>query len=452
MFDIIVAMTKNYGIGNKEGLAWKCPEELKLFKQKTKGNVVVMGRKTIESLPHLLPNRTTIAISRKHKVNVRLYAKANYWISHLDDLLEEDPSESKYVHDSQTIFIAGGAEIYNRVFKKFKNQIRYLHVSIMKENYPCDTFIDFNPWEWIIEDKKEYNDFTHYVLSYCEKGVEQQYLSILKNVLDNGIEREGRNGITKSVFSQHLKIDLREGFPLFTTKKMFLRGVIEELLFFIRGETDTKKLEEKGVYIWQGNSNREFLDKMGFTERQEGIFGPLYGWQWRHFGGEYNDMKEEKGGFDQLKYVVELIQKDPYSRRIMMTTFNPAQAQQGVLYPCHGIIFQFYVEDNFLDCSCYNRSQDLFLGTSWNIASSALFLCLIAKITGKIPRYFNLILGDSHIYQSHYEAVKEQLSRIPNKLPKLEITEILDIEKLTPDNFILTGYNSYPAIKAKMIA
>jgi thymidylate synthase len=192
--------------------------------------------------------------------------------------------------------------------------------------------------------------------------------------------------------------------------------------------------------------------------RKEGIMGPLYGFQHRFFGALYDEETGKPIGssIDQLQYVLDLIKNDPSSRRIIMTNYNPSQASQGVLFPCHSIIIQFYVQNNHLDMFCYNRSQDLFLGTPFNIASSALFLTLIAKASGLIPRHLHMSLGDIHIYKPHYDKVQEQLTRHPYTFPTLLVDlktdSIKELENLSQDNFYLVDYNFYPSIKAEMIA
>jgi len=239
---------------------------------------------------------------------------------------------------------------------------------------------------------------------------------------------------------------------------MFMKGVVEELLFFLRGETDSKLMEAKGVNIWKGNTERKFLDSLGMKERKEGLMGPMYGYQWRFYGAKYDEItgKPLEAGVDQLRLIVDTIRKDPGSRRILMTDFNPFQAIQGVLYPCHSIVLQFYVDDGFLDMFCYNRSQDLFLGVPFNIASSALLLTIVAKVTGLVARNLHMSLGDIHIYKEHYDVVAEQLTRHRYCFPSLIITreckEIEDIEKLCYEDFKIEKYMFNPPIKAGMIA
>lgn len=291
-------------------------------------------------------------------------------------------------------------------------------------------------------------------MSFCEN----QYISLLSNILENGELKETRNGKTLSLFSEYLKIDLRHGFPLLTTKKVFLRGIIEELLFFIRGSTDSKLLENKNINIWKGNTSREFLDSLHFYNRIEGLMGPMYGYQWRNFNAVYDDNTglPLNNGIDQLQNLIDLIKTDPNSRRLLLTSYNPLQADNGNLYPCHSVICQFYCDNNnHLDMNCYNRSQDVFHGVPFNIASSALLLIFISNLTNKTPRFLNIIMGDVHIYQSHIDAVKTQISRVPYQLPKLEILKKLntldDICNLSFDDFILYDYKFHSPIKVDMV-
>jgi thymidylate synthase len=280
-------------------------------------------------------------------------------------------------------------------------------------------------------------------------------LNLLKRVATSGQLTYGRNGIVKSLFSSHLSFNLQNGFPLLTTKKMFFRGIVEELIFFLKGETDSKLLEAKKINIWKGNTNREFLDTHGKTTYEEGDMGPMYGYQWRNFGKEYKKLDSMVGGVDQLMNVINTIKTDPKSRRILMTDYNPAQADEGVLYPCHSIILQFYVDDQgkFLDMYCFNRSSDLFLGLPFNIASSALLLTIIAYLTNLKPRMLDLSLGDCHIYEEHFKQVEEQLIRIPFQFPLIQVVKPFEkVEELTFEHFEVVAYKSHESIKAVMVS
>jgi len=288
--------------------------------------------------------------------------------------------------------------------------------------------------------------------------MEPIYLDILKDVMETGEKRMTRNGTTYSKFFKTISFNMDDGFPLLTTKKMFWKGIVEELLFFIRGDTNTKILYDRGVKIWEANTKREFLDFLGL-DYIEGEMGPMYGYQWRKFNKPYNTLHDNTNGVDQLKYVINEIKTNPTSRRILMTDFNPAQVDMGVLYPCHSIVIQFYVENTttvpILSCSMYQRSSDLFLGEPFNIASTSLLLCIVSQLVGLKPGMVHLILGDCHIYDDHTDVVKEQLTRNPLKLCKLRMTEFTTLEQVenaTMDDFILEDYISHPPIKAKMIA
>ena len=278
---------------------------------------------------------------------------------------------------------------------------------------------------------------------------EKAYLDLMQKILDDGIETSDRTGVgTKSLFGETVKYSLENNtIPLLTTKKMFLKGIIEELLFFIRGETNTKLLEEKGVNIWKGNTSREFLDKIGLHHYPEGEMGPNYGYQWRSFGSKENP------GKDQLKECIELIKNDPSSRRMIVTAYNPNVTDQCVLYPCH-MFFQFYVKNNELSCLFYQRSCDYFLGKPFNITSYAILTHLLAKITGLKAKELIFTSGDTHIYLNHLDQAKEQLSREPFDFPQIKINKDIksleDIEQLTYEDFELVNYKCHPVIKAPM--
>ena len=429
MIEVIFAMDSNGGVGYRGSLPWSIKMETFIFKMKTMGHCVIVGKTTYLSLPELV-NRTVVVVSKKPEESGH-------------DLCFDsiEKAIAFCLTTGKTIFIIGGVQIYQQVFENFGHLITKIHFSIMKKEYICDTFLTLP--KGLIEQStsQDFDKFIHYEYKANVDG-EIQYLELIKQVLTNGFESGSRNGITRRMFGKHLKFDLREGFPLLTTKKMFFRGIVEELLFFIRGDTDSKILEKKGVNIWKGNTSREFLDKMGF-DYPEGEMGPMYGAQWRNFNGQH---------IDQLSNVIEKLKKEPDSRRIMMTTFNPVQSELGVLYPCHSIITQFFVKDGFLDMFCYNRSSDLFLGLPFNIASSALLQMIIAKLVGLKPRYFNLSLGDAHIYEQHFEAVKTQISRVPHKFPKIEINSTENFADMKYEDFTLVDYTSHPTIKAPMVA
>jgi thymidylate synthase len=450
MFDVILATTKSGGIGLNGRMAWRCSDELKLFRGKTDGSILIVGRKTAQGLPKL-ENRTILCISKNENLRTSSYKNRVTSFTSFEDALNYASRSRK------KIFVAGGAQLYKLVFTDHIHQIDQVHLSVMKKDYLTDVSVQFDQSSFLIEDKYVADDFTHYVFT---PGVtsETQYLNLLKDVKNNGVLRDGRNGETLAKFTEHLKFDLREGFPLLTTKKMFWKGIIEELLFFLRGDTDSTTLEEKGIKIWSGNTDRKFLDSHGFNNRDTGVMGPMYGYQWRHFGANYDEKEAgpTEPGVDQLKEVINQIRDFPHSRRHLMVDYNPAQAKEGVLYPCHSLVLQFFVDREYLDVFCYNRSSDLFLGLPFNIASSSLLLNIIAEATELTPLYLNLTLGDAHIYKEHFDAVDKQIDRTCYALPTLKISKDLfdlnDIETLTIEDFDLQNYNCHPGIKAKMIA
>ncbi|RNA03040.1 thymidylate synthase [Brachionus plicatilis] len=283
---------------------------------------------------------------------------------------------------------------------------------------------------------------------------EHQYLDLIRLVLKNGKTKKDRTGVgTISVFGTQSRYSLRNNtFPLLTTKRVFLKGVIEELLWFIRGSTNAKELSQKGVKIWDGNSSREFLDKHGFYDRQEGDLGPIYGFQWRHFGAQYKDMHTDyqNQGIDQLNEVIQKIKSNPDDRRIIMSAWNPIDIPKMALPPCHCFV-QFYVSDGELSCMLYQRSADMGLGVPFNIASYALLTHMIAHVTGLKAGEFVHTIGDCHVYLNHVAALEEQLKREPRKFPTLRIkNKRTNIEEFELSDFEVAGYDPYPTIKMEM--
>jgi len=261
----------------------------------------------------------------------------------------------------------------------------------------------------------------------------RQYLQLLDDVLTNGIDRSDRTGTgTRSLFGYQLRFDLSQGFPLLTTKKLHLKSIIYELLWFLRGETNVRYLQEHGVRIWD-----EWADA-------NGDLGPVYGSQWRSW-------PDGKGGtIDQIAEVVRSIRTKPHSRRHIVSAWNPAEVDEMALPPCH-CLFQFYVADGKLSCQLYQRSADVFLGVPFNIASYALLTAMMAQVTGLKPGDFVHSFGDVHLYSNHFEQAREQLSRTPRPLPQLTLNpEKRDIFGFEFEDFAITGYDPYPTIKAEI--
>lgn len=277
---------------------------------------------------------------------------------------------------------------------------------------------------------------------------EKNYLNLLSNILNYGDQKTDRtNTGTKSIFGTSLRFNL-EKFPLLTTKKMFLKGIIEELLFFLRGDTDTKKLEEKGVNIWKGNTTRSFLNKIGLFHEPEGSMGKGYGYQWRFWG------KNDKfNGYDQILSLVTKLKNTPDDRRMLVSAWNVGELSEMALPPCH-YSFQCYVtSDKKLNLLWNQRSVDSFLGLPYNIASYAILNMLLAKIANLTPGELIFNGGDTHIYMNHIQQVNEQISREPFEFPELivpSISSINDFSSLSYKDFELKNYNCHPAIKGEM--
>ena len=284
--------------------------------------------------------------------------------------------------------------------------------------------------------------------------MELQYINLIKHILKNGISKDDRTGVgTLSIFGYNMKFNLRESFPLLTTKKVYWKGVVEELLWFISGSTDSNILKEKGVKIWEGNSSREFLNNRGLSHYDPGDIGAGYGFQWRHFGAKYTNMYDsyEGQGVDQLKDVIYKIKNTPDDRRIIMSAWNPTDLDKMALPPCH-IFVQFWVDSNKkeLHSQMYQRSCDVGLGVPFNIASYALLTCIIAKLCDLTPGDFHYCMGDTHIYKNHIDAMKLQITRDPYDFPKINIKDITDIDNIKFDDIELIDYKYYENIKMNM--
>ncbi|CAK7199910.1 Thymidylate synthase [Sporothrix eucalyptigena] len=328
---------------------------------------------------------------------------------------------------------------------------------------------------------------------------EDQYLDLVKEILETGEHRPDRTGTgTYSIFAPRpLKFalhrrdaatnDIVPVLPLLTTKRVFTRAVIEELLWFIRGETTSTTLSEKGVKIWDGNGSRTFLDQMGFNDREDGDLGPVYGFQWRHFGAQYKDPHADYTGqgVDQLAEVVRKLREAPFDRRILLSAWNPHDLPQMVLPPCH-MFAQFYVSYpgvrrgaasaaqategaspssstttpapaergvGHLHCQLYQRSCDMGLGVPFNIASYALLTHMLARVCNLVPGSLTHVMGDAHVYADHVDALQTQLQRVPRAFPTLSMPNQPaggSIDGWQLEDFVIEGYNPYKAIAMKM--
>jgi len=474
----ILCVDKTNGIGKNNQLPWHFTEDMKQFKSITshnyfenKKNAIIMGRNTYESIGRKeLPNRYNYILSSQ--------ISNNYYNNIQNAFL------NMKTFGINKAFIIGG----KLLFEHFINNklVKNIYLTKIDGNFDCDTHVKLNLDNYkkvtcVKENLQNQKDGLNYNILfekyenmnyvcqerwiyknnnyYCNFD-EMNYLNIMESIIEKGHFRKTRNSNTFGTFGQHLKFTLKDNtIPLLTTKKMFIRGVIEELIFFLKGQTDSKLLEEKGVNIWKPNTTETFL-KQNKLNYREGDIGPMYGFQWRYFNADYLgcDSDYSGKGIDQLNEVIEDLKKDRYSRRILMTTYNPCQAKLGVLYPCHGLVVQFGIEgNNELSCHMYQRSADYALGVPFNIASYAILvyiLCSHLNCCGYdfIPGNLYMSFGDVHLYESHVSNAKLQIENTPYLFPKIHINAINDIEDIKVSDIKITDYECHEKIIYDMYA
>ena len=497
--NLIVCTDKYGGISKNGDIPWKIQEDSNYFRDTiTKKinklpNIIIMGRKTYEKMG-IVKGHINIIISSTLKLSDIKSDELIYIVEDFKNLFNCDCDDSHHLLNElnnkySKIFVCGGAYIYDEFIQLYnQNKINLiLHWSIIDQDYSCDNFIEIEQIKSILDslylkdsyidktfvcrDTKNNIDVSVKFIFQEQKNInkdETKYLNIMEFILDSGQLTQTRNGFTYNKFGEMLKFDL-ESYPLLTTKKVFFKGVFEELMYFIKGETNSKILSDKGVKIWEKNTSKEFHDKCNLNY-EEYDMGPMYGFQWRHFNSPYNGMNADytDKGFDQLKYVLSELKNNPSSRRILMTTYNPAFASEGVLFPCHGISIQFNTEKlpntinkYKLNISQNQRSCDYFLGVPFNIASYALLNYMVCHILNNdteckykyIPGTLTMFLGDYHLYDTHLIQARRQVLRIPNEFPKLKIKKnVTNIEDFRIDDFELISYDSYQHIQAEMVA
>ncbi|EPY40567.1 dihydrofolate reductase-thymidylate synthase [Angomonas deanei] len=470
-FAVVVAADLAGGIGDGNQLLWKVPEDMQFFKETTlklrgknavpsptKQNAVVMGRHTWGSIP--IPFRPL-----KDRLNVVLSRTKTK-----DDLLAELPEEKRaaaaesllviqeggllgalqllarppYIYSVETVHCIGGSQVYLEALRSpCVEKLHTIYFTRIHSTFDaCTCFFPFTVTgnSASIEVTEEPGKVIHYVVesnqgkktSSAEGALgyeimkcvqdnqeEKQYLELIDRIIRTGIVKGDRTGVgTISLFGAQMRFSLRDNtLPLLTTKRVFWRGVSEELIWFLRGETNAKLLSDKDIHIWDDNGSRSFLDSRGLTHYEEMDLGPVYGFQWRHFGAKYTSFKEnyDGKGVDQIKQIVETLKTNPNDRRLLFTAWNPSALHEMALPPCH-LLAQFYVNTNTQELSCmlYQRSCDMGLGVPFNIASYALLTILIAKSTGLKPGELVHTLGDAHVYSNHVEALPgTQLRRVP---------------------------------------
>ncbi len=519
-FHIIAAYTNDYICGINNELPWgSSKEDMAHFRDITmritkplidedgntyeRKNALIMGYNTYQSIGKPLKNRYNFIIDNKEGISFEEFVfdenQEVYFINSLGNALKimhNDYRISLYIENA---FIIGGTLIFAEFFEKYMYDyyIQNMYItkinekidlnnekfkdakiskfpfdlafkkSVKKNNINNDTHCnDFYNDCWLLHSVRKSdetgNEYRIYhgldVLGYNFYNDERNYLQLLYDVLHEGIECNDRTNIgTISKFGAQIRFSLKNGtLPLLTTKKMFSRGVIEELLWFLRGETNSKILEEKGVNIWTGNTSREYLDNHGLNNYATGEGGPIYGHQFRHFGGnwkinENGNRVYVNGGKDQVDEVLYLLREEPNSRRILINLWNPCDLEAMALPPCH-MVYQFRVYNGKLSCSMYQRSCDTFLGLPFNICSTALMTYIFAKLSNLVPDEIVISIGDAHIYKNHVEQVKSQLKRTPYTFPKLRIKNRAqrNVEDFKVEDFEISGYEHHLPIKGNM--
>jgi len=433
----IVSVDSQFGFSKQNCIPWNIKKDKSHFAKLTKNNVIIMGRLTYESIGFPLTNRINIVVSSTKIEDILT-------CSSIEEAVEEG-LKLYFNKTIQKIFIIGGENLYNYALNSMLMENFY--VSKVQNNYECDKFLNRDQLysNFYCNQEEIHDDISFYCFTNKRKYKgEKLYLDLMLQCLLNGEFRETRNSKTWSLFSNCITFNLEEGFPLTTTRKSFFKNVFYELKMFLLGSSDTNEhLVKNGVKIWQQNTSREFLDSVGLNNLDEGNLGYLYGAVWRNFSFKV----------DQLQNVLNLLRTDPNSRRILMTSYDPANVHLGPLYPCHSLILQFYVLNGKLDIHMYQRSADLFLGLNTNIPSTALLCHVICLMLGNLtPGKITISLGDYHIYESHLNSVIKQLSRTPYDYCTLNVKKFTTIEEMEIEDFELLNYNYHPPIKTDMIA
>ena len=467
-FSAIVAYEKDSrGIGLNGMIPWKNKTDLKFFKKVTTGNgnnAVVMGRKTFESIGRILPNRVNMILS-----NSLENTDESFEVFHTIDSLIERCEKGNF----DNVFVIGGSKIYQEFLDRDLIDVLYIDEISLDSSQDFDSYFpelqnDFVSADFLTENFEEFNSDSTKIQVLYRKRVNQktdiEYLTLLNKVINQGIEKQSRAGDVLSDFCNVLIFDLKEGLPVLTSKKMYARGCITELLWFLHGETNIKYMVENQTHIWDADAYRfykenvktpvsmeEFLEyvKIGnvpmFVKNDVhynfGDLGPVYGYQWRNWHG-----------IDQIKQIINQIKNTPTSRRIMLNAWNVSDLDNMALPPCH-YGAQFYVNEidgvKYLSCTFNMRSVDTCLGLPYDILAYAILTHIIACLTDCKVDKLNCFLGDTHIYTNQISNVYKQLTRNPYcfGLPTLTLENITDVDEISIENIIINNYNSFGSIK-----
>lgn len=491
---IVAAAAGSRGIGANGKLAWRLPADMIHFKQVTTTpptagliNAVIMGRITWDSIPSKFRPLTD-------RINVVLTSKSKKEVSHphpphgllVASSLHDAKEQLAKMQQVGDIYIIGGEKVYQESMQ-WVTRVVYTEVSnvsdvrfdvwfpeLKEDEWECRPFpfdesrLDGERQEKLrhsntglqyrfLEYRKRLSTTVLALVDYTYVNTEElQYLDMCRDIIDHGVQKSDRTNVgTRSKFGTQMRFSLRDGtLPLLTTKRTFWRGVAEELLWFVQGNTNANDLADKNIHIWDGNGSREFLDQRGLAHREVGDLGPVYGFQWRHFGAKYVDMHTDYTGqgVDQLAMCIDQIKHNPDNRRIIMSAWNPSDLNAMALPPCH-MFCQFYVDTqrNELSCQMYQRSADMGLGVPFNIASYALLTHMMAHVTGRKPGDLVHTIGDAHVYLNHVTGLQEQLQRTPRPFPQLVIKKhIHTIDDFVYEDFEVVGYNPHKSIQLDM--
>lgn len=483
-FSLILSITKNGVIGTVNGNSLHSQKDREHFKMVTtyspcsKPNLLIVGKKTWNSLPESMKhdNHYVFIILTKKKCDTFQNIGTNILVMHnIEEVLKFCNERRLY----NKHFVIGGAKIFKLFLESFENlhflkniteiflttflidldipnvikyQLDLRKFQLVSQNRLIDVLtLEYYEDDKICVFKKIVEvEFSHYIIRH--KPFEIQYLKLVEDIVTYGVRKEVRNGISYSITDRQLKIDLEDGFPILTVRRSFWRGILEELLWMISGSTDVSILQKKDIHIWDGNSSKDYLEKNGFQNLEEGDIGAGYGFQMRYFGAKYiNCHTSYKGqGVDQLMECVESIKNNPNSRRIIISLWNPLDLKLTVLPACH-LLYQFTVTNGKLSCHLYQRSWDIMLG--WNTSTAALLTHIISHFCNLKPGTLTHTICDLHIYEDHIEMAKTILTRIPYNLPKLEIIgpKPQHIDQYFAEQFKLIDYKSHDAIKMKLI-